>query len=120
MLSEAFVRITSWENLLDAHRKAARGKRGRESAARFEHHVADHLLELQEELRTYRYQAGPYVSFNIHEPKKRLISAAQFRDRVVHHAICNIVEPWFERRFISDSYANRVGKGTHRAVDRLH
>ena len=81
--------------------------------------MADHLLELQDELRTYRYQAGPYVSFNIHEPKKRLISAAPFRDRVVHHALCNIVEPWFERRFISDSYANRVGKGTHRAVDRL-
>lgn len=49
----------------------------------------------------------------------RLISAAPFRDRVVHHALCNVIEPRFERRFIFDSYANRPGKGTHRAVDRL-
>jgi hypothetical protein len=54
----------------------------------------------------------------IHEPKRRLISAAPFRDRVVHHALCNVIEPIFERRFIFDSYANRVGKGTHRALDR--
>ena len=43
----------------------------------------------------------------------------RFDDRVVHHALCNIIEPRFERLFISDSYANRVGKGKHRAVDRL-
>ena len=55
--------------------------------------------------------------FYIHDPKRRKISAAPFRDRVVHHALCNVIEPWFERRFIFDSYANR--KGTHLAVDRL-
>jgi hypothetical protein len=54
----------------------------------------------------------------IHEPKRRLISAAPFRDRVVHHALCNCIEPLFERSFIHDSYANRLGKGTHRALDR--
>jgi len=57
-------------------------------------------------------------SFYIHEPKRRLISAAPFRDRVVHHALCRVIEPLFERRFIYDSYANRVEKGTHRALDR--
>jgi len=119
MISDAFTEITSWRNLLCAYRKAARGKRRRESAAGFEHQVADHLLALQDELRTRRYRPGPYVNFSIHEPKKRLISAAPFRDRVVHHALCNVIEPWFERRFIRDSYANRVGKGTHRALDRL-
>jgi RNA-directed DNA polymerase len=62
--------------------------------------------------------AGPYHSFFIHEPKRRLISAAPFRDRVVHHALCNLIEPIFERSFIDDSYANRAGKGTHRALDR--
>ena len=93
--------------------------RWRESAARFEHQVADRLLELQDELRGSRYRPGPYVNFFIDEPKKRLISAAPFRDWVVHHALCNVIEPWFERRFIFDSYANRVGKGTHRALDRL-
>jgi RNA-directed DNA polymerase len=117
--SEAFTKITSWENLLKAYRKASLGKRNRESTARFEHQLADHLLELQRELRNHRYQPGPYLNFYIHEPKQRLISAAPFRDRVVHHALCNVIEPWFERRFIADSYANRIGKGTHRAIDRL-
>lgn len=112
--SDAFNQIIAWENLLLAYQKAARGKRGRESAARFEHQLADQLLELQDELRSHRYRPGPYRSFPIHEPKRRLISAAPFRDRVVHHALCNIIEPWFERRFIADNYANRIGKGTHR------
>ena len=64
------------------------------------------------------YQPGPYHSFYIRDPKHRLISAAPFRDRVVHHALCNVIEPIFERTFIGDSYANQVGKGTHRALDR--
>jgi retron-type reverse transcriptase len=54
----------------------------------------------------------------VHEPKKRLISAAPFRDRVIHHALCNVIEPIWESRFIDTSYANRVGKGTHRALDK--
>ena len=117
--SSAFTQIIHWENLLHAYRKAGRGKRGRISAACFEHQLADHLLELEEELKSRSYQPGPYQHFYIHDPKQRKISAAPFRDRVVHHALCNIIEPWFERRFIFDSYANRVGKGTHRALDRL-
>ena len=117
--SAAFNRISSWENLLQAYRKAALGKRGRQSTARFEHQLADHLLDLQNDLRTHCYRPGSYINFYIHEPKQRLISAAPFRDRVVHHALCNVIEPRFERRFIYDSYANRIGKGTHRAVDRL-
>ena len=69
------------------------------------------------ELLEHRYRPGPYASFTIHEPKRRLISAAPFRDRVVHHALCQLIEPAFERSFIEHSYANRVGKGTHRALD---
>lgn len=65
------------------------------------------------------YAPGPYTHFFIHEPKRRKISAAVFRDRVVHHALCAIIEPRFEQVFIPDSYANRAGKGTHRAIDRL-
>lgn len=75
-------------------------------------------MELAFVLLAKSYQPGPYASFYIHEPKRRLISAAPFRDRVVHHALCNVIEPIFERSFIDDSYANRVGKGTHRALDR--
>ncbi len=110
--------ICSWENLRLAYDKAARGKRGRSAAAAFEYRLADNLLQLQDELLSKTYTPGPYTSFYIHDPKTRLISAAPFRDRVVHHALCNVIEPIFERSFIFDSYANRVGKGTHRALDR--
>lgn len=74
---------------------------------------------LQEELINQQYRPGAYQHFVIREPKRRLISAAPFRDRVVHHALCNIIEPLFEARFHPHSYANRVGKGTHRAIDQL-
>ena len=113
-----YARICSWDSLLLAYRRASQGKRGHANVAAFEHRLEDNLLELQEELWTKRYRPGAYVSFTIHEPKRRLISAAPFRDRVVHHALCNVVEPIFERSFIADSYANRVGKGTHRALNR--
>jgi retron-type reverse transcriptase len=113
-----YAELCGWDNLLLAYRKASRGKRGRAAAARFEHHLEDNLLQLRAELLEGSYAPGPYQSFLIHEPKRRLISAAPFRDRVVHHALCNLIEPIFERSFIFDSYANRVGKGTHRALDR--
>jgi len=87
--------------------------------AAFEFQLMDHLLQLREELMQGSYTPGPYTHFFIHEPKRRKISAATFRDRVVHHALCTIIEPRFERAFIPDSYANRIGKGTHRAIDRL-
>ena len=119
MTSPLFEAIVSWDNLLLAWHKASRHKRGKGSVARFEHQVADRLLQLQRDLTSRAYQPGGYVHFMIHDPKLRKISAAPFRDRVVHHALCNWIEPLFERRFIFDSYANRVGKGTHRAVDRL-
>ena len=114
-----FPHIIAWENLLEAYRKAAKGKRGKAAAATFEFGVADKLLTLQTELLEKRYQPGAYHHFIIHEPKRRLISAAPFRDRVAHHALCNIIEPLFEAQFHPHSYANRVGKGTHRAIDQL-
>ena len=113
-----YAQLCSWDNLLLAYRKASRGKRGHPNVALFEYHLEDNLLLLQQELLNFSYQPGAYHSFYIHEPKRRLISAAAFRDRVVHHALCNLIEPLFERSFIFDSYANRIGKGTHRALDR--
>jgi retron-type reverse transcriptase len=86
--------------------------------AAFEYDLEGNLLRLEAELRDKTYRPGPYHSFHIHEPKRRLISAAPFRDRVAHHALCNVIAPLLERSFIDDSYANRVGKGTHRALDR--
>jgi retron-type reverse transcriptase len=105
-------------NIYLAYRKAARGKRGHPNVAEFEYELEDNLIRLQSELKQRSYQPGNYCSFYIHEPKRRLISAAPFRDRVVHHALCNVIEPLFEASFIDDSYANRIGKGTHRALNR--
>ena len=113
-----YAQLCSWDNLYLAYRRAAKGKRGKPVVAQFEYRLEDNLIQLQQELLAKRYHPGPYYSFYIHEPKRRLISAAPFRDRVVHHALCNLIEPRFERSFITDSYANRVGKGTHRALDR--
>jgi len=117
-LTNLYSRICAWENLERAYRCARKGKRGRAPAADFERKLEDNLVALQNDLHAQTYQPGPYNSFYIHEPKRRLISAAPFRDRVVHHALCRVIEPLFERRFIYDSYANRVEKGTHRALDR--
>jgi len=101
-----------------AYKNAARGKRGNLAVARFEYALGDELIALQRELRDRSYQPSGYHSFYIHEPKRRLISAAAFRDRVVHHALCNITVPSYEQQFFAHSYANRVGKGSHLAIDR--
>ncbi len=111
-----YSQLYAWSNLLLAYRLAAKGKRGKQAAAQFEHRLEDNLLALQADLRTENYRPGGYISFYIHEPKRRLISAAPFRDRVLHHALCNLIEPIFERSFIANSFANRVDKGTHRAL----
>ena len=113
-----YTQLISWQNLLLAYQKAAKNKRGQPNVAAFEYLLEDNLLQLQADLHSFTYRPGSYTSFTIHEPKRRLISAAPFRDRVVHHALCNCIEPMFERSFIHDSYANRVGKGTHRALNR--
>lgn len=110
-----FNQLITWDNLLLAYRRASRGKRSHPNVAAFEYRLEDNLWQLQSELQTQRYVPGGYHSFFIHDPKRRLISAAPFRDRVVHHALGNLLEPLFDRGFIEDSYANRRGKGTHRA-----
>ena len=114
-----FPKVVDWPNLWAAARQAAKGRRGKDYVARFLANVEAELLHLQRELQSHRYQPGPYSTFDIYEPKQRMISAAPFRDRVVHHALCNVIAPLFECRFIYDTWANREGKGTHRAMDRF-
>jgi len=111
-----YRQVCNFENLLIAYYKARKGKRGKTQVAGFERDYEEQLFTLQNELRAKTYQPGEYASFHVHEPKKRLISAAPFRDRVVHHALCNVIAPIWEPRFIDTSYANRIGKGTHRAL----
>jgi retron-type reverse transcriptase len=83
----------------------------------FEHNLGENLLRLQTELVEQSYQPGPYRHFVVIERKERKISAAPYRDRVVHHALMNIIQPIFEARFIYHSYACRKDKGTHRALN---
>lgn len=113
-----YERIHTFENLYEAFHRARRGKRSRPDVAEFEFNSEIELCTLQEELAAQTYQPGPYRHFTIYERKPRRISAAPFRDRVVHHALCGIIEPIWEAQFIADSYACRVGKGTHAALDR--
>jgi RNA-directed DNA polymerase len=108
--------IISFENLLLASRKAQRGKRFRGNVLEFNDRLEQNLLTLKRELCDRTYQPGKYRTFEILDPKPRMISAAPYRDRVVHHALCNVIVDPIERTFISDSYANRVGFGTHKAL----
>ena len=102
-----------------AARQAQKGKRYRDNVLAFNANLETELLRLQRELDTQEYVPGSYKTFRIRDPKSRLISAAPYRDRVVHHALCNIIMPIWERTFIADTYANRPGKGTHRALKRF-
>lgn len=114
-----YERIVAFDNLARAAQAARRGKRGRPDVATFEFNLERELLRLQAELRDESYRPGAYRQFRIFEPKERLISRAPFRDRVVHHAICRVIEPLFEPTFSAHSFACRIGKGTHRALDRF-
>lgn len=113
-----FEQVCDFANLVIAYYRARLGKRSQENVADFDYFLEWELLRLRDELRAGTYLPGPYRRFHLTDPKPRLISAAPFRDRVVHHALCNVIEPIFERRFIPDSYANRLGKGIHQALDR--
>ena len=111
--------IVDWENLLLAARYAQKGKRFRDNVLAFNYNLEQELFKLRSELKSKTYCPGAYKSFRIYDPKPRLISAAPYRDRVVHHALCNIIVPLIEKSFIHDSYANRVGYGSHRALERF-
>ncbi|MBI5527567.1 MAG: RNA-dependent DNA polymerase, partial [Deltaproteobacteria bacterium] len=91
----------------------------RESALAFNFDLERNLIRLQRELSDQSYEPGPYRDFVVRDSKKRLISAAPYRDRVVHHAIINVIEPLFDPSFIDDSFACRKGKGTHAALARF-
>lgn len=114
---DEWEKVISIENLYQAYKNAAKGKRSNPDVANFIFNLEENLFNLQEELEKNQYTPGSYHYFYIHEPKKRLIAAAPFRDRVVHHALCAIIQPKLERKMIYHSYANRIGKGTYKALD---
>jgi len=113
-----YPEICSFANLLEAARKAQRGKRFRADVYAFHARLEENVVRLQDALLEQTWKPGAYREFYVQEAKRRLISAPPYADRVVHHALCNVIEPLFEKAFIFDSYACRKGKGTHAAADR--
>jgi len=111
-------RFATFPALFAAARLTRRGKRSRADVNRFEFHLEPELVRLERELETGEYRPGNPSQFLIHEPKRRLISAAPYRDRVVQQALVSVLAPLWEPGFSPDSYACRSGKGTHAALDR--
>ena len=93
----AAAKIFSYENLLRCYYECRRRKRYTVNAAKFEIHFEDELLQLQKELKEHTYTPGRSICFVVTKPKAREIFAADFRDRIVHHAICNIIEDIFDK-----------------------
>ena len=114
-----YYKIISPENLLIAWQKARKGKTKKPDVIEFEKNIIANLQGLHKELKEETYRPFPLVSFTIRDPKTRKISKSDFRDRIVHHAIVNILEPIYEKVFINDSCANRRGKGNLFALKRL-
>lgn len=114
-----FSEVISLENLAAAWEEFSRGKKDKYDVMIFASKLVDNLVQLHEDLANFRYSHGGYYHFRICDPKPRDIHKAGVRDRVVHHAVHRLLYPFFDRTFIADSFSCRLGKGTHRALDRL-
>ena len=107
------------KNLILAWRKARKGKTKKDYVIEFEKNLPKNLKLLHEELKNQTYKPKPLKTFILRDPKTRKISKSDFRDRIVHHALVNILEPIFDKTFIYDSCANRIGKGNLFAIKRF-
>lgn len=114
-----YSQIHDFENLYQAYLKARCGHRYENQVLIFTNDLESELIQLQNDLIWKTYRTGSYRRFYVHDPKTREVAALPFRDRVLQHALCNVIEPIFERKFIFDSYACRAGKGTHNGADRV-
>lgn len=114
-----FEDIIGVENLLEAWRDFLRGKRHKRDVQEFQLHLMNNIFELHNDLRNHTYRHGGYQAFNICDPKPRSIHKASVRDRLLHHAIYRALYPFFDRTFIADSFSCRIGKGTHKALNRF-
>lgn len=114
-----FELIVTDENLRLAYAKAAKGKRKSIGYLEFKQNDSANLARIKQALITGTYRPALPRKFMVHEPKAREISALPFHDRVVQHALCNIIEPIFDKVFVPQSYACRVSKGTHSAVKQV-
>ncbi len=111
--------IISVENLLEAWREFIKGKRNRKDVQEFQLNLMDNIFALHNDIKNKTYHHGPYHAFNISDPKPRNIHKATVRDRLLHHAIYRVLYPYFDKKFISDSYSCRLNKGMHKALERF-
>ncbi len=111
-------KIADFENLQLAYYKAQKGKAGKKEVFEYGKRLQDKLQNLQQQIISGNVETGNYKYFTIYDPKKRLICAAPFGQRILHHALMNVCHPFFEKAQIFDSYASRVGKGTYAALER--
>jgi retron-type reverse transcriptase len=109
-------KIVDIDNLRDAYKKTAKNKRYKIEHLLFKENLEVNLLIIQDELTNLTYKRGDYFEFEVRDPKRRIISALGFKDRIVQHAIHNIIEPIFDRTFYPTNYACRKNKGTHKGV----
>ncbi len=117
--SDLYDQLCSYDNLELAFKKARKRKTLKPYVIEFEEYLHENLLQLRNELLFQTYKPQPLKTFILRDPKTRKISKSHFKDRVVHHALCNIIEPIFDKTFIHDSFANRLGKGTLNAIKRF-
>ena len=118
-LVHKFEEIISMENLLCAWKEFIKDKRNRLDVQKFSLGLIDNILTLNNELVKGNYRHGGYEAFKINDPKPRDIHKASVRDRLLHHAIYRVLYPFFDRKFIADSFSCRLNKGTHRAINRF-
>jgi RNA-directed DNA polymerase len=111
--------IISIKNLCQAWGEFVRGKKSKKDVADFSLNLSQNIFNLHEDLEYKTYQHGVYEAFSINDPKPRSIHKATVRDRLLHHAIYKILYPYFDKKFVHDSYSCRYGKGTHRALNRF-
>ena len=116
---KVYSEICSYKNLELAFKKARKGKTTKNYVVEFEKNLKENLLRLQTELLFHTYKPQPLKTFILRDPKTRKISVSDFKDRIVHHALCNVIAPLFEKSFIHDSFANQKGKGTLKAINRF-
>lgn len=111
-------KVSDSDNLLLAFHKAAKGKRHKQEVKEYSDNLEDNLYRLSMQIEQGNVSVGDYKYFYIKDPKLRMICAASFPERVLHHAIMNVCHDVFERHFIHTTYATRPGKGVYAALDR--
>jgi len=116
---DIYKKVVSFINLVKAYKNARKGKTKKRYVKEFHKDLRENLLKLREELLNKIYQPKPLITFILRDPKTRRISKSAFRDRIVHHAIINVIEPIFDKGFIYDSCANRIGRGSLFALNRF-